>query len=85
MRRAVGAEVMMQLAQERRRQRIPQGEVARGMGTSQSYVSKIEHGRVDCSLSTMLLYAEAAGFRGRLVADVIAAAIERGPHPRGST
>jgi predicted transcriptional regulator len=66
---------MARLADERRRRRVQQADVARSMGTSQPYVVKIEKGRVDCSLSTMLLYSEAVGIRPRLLGAIIAGAL----------
>lgn len=67
---------MVRLADERRRRRIPQIEVARAMGTSQPYVCKIEKGRCDPSLNTMLRYCEAVNIRPRLLGAIIAGVLE---------
>ncbi len=50
-------EVMRWLAQERRRQKLTQAQVAERMGVSQSYVAKLERAIEDPRLSTVLRYA----------------------------
>jgi transcriptional regulator with XRE-family HTH domain len=51
------AEVMRWLAQERKRQKLTQAQVAEGMGVSQSYIAKLERAIEDPRLSTVLRYA----------------------------
>jgi transcriptional regulator with XRE-family HTH domain len=57
-RRTIGAN----LAELRKRKRLSQAQVAAGMATTQSIVSKLESG-ADVKLSTLLKYAEAVGAR----------------------
>jgi DNA-binding transcriptional regulator YiaG len=55
--------LLRELASERRRARVGQGEIARRMGTSQSFVSRLERGMVDPQHSTEDRYAAALGLR----------------------
>jgi transcriptional regulator with XRE-family HTH domain len=66
-------ELMRRLAQERARRGLTQSEVARRMGTSQSYLAKLEAGLNEPRLSTFLRYAAiVAGmvFLARLLRDI---------------
>ena len=73
---SLGSEVMLLMAAERKRRGITQREIAEKLGTSQPYVTKIEKGRCDCSLTTMLRYADAMDMRARQVASIIGAVLE---------
>lgn len=54
---------LRQLAEERKSRRIPQVAVARAMGTSQAFVSRLETGKLDPQHSTEDRYAAAIGKR----------------------
>jgi DNA-binding XRE family transcriptional regulator len=54
---------LRQLAEQRRGLKIPQMQVARAMGTSQAFVSRLETGKVDPQHSTEDRYAAAIGMK----------------------
>lgn len=51
----------------RRGKGITTAAVARAMGTSQPFVSKLEHSSPDCRISTVLRYADVVGLELALV------------------
>jgi len=55
--------LLRELATERRLAKVGQGELAQRMGTSQSFVSRLERGIVDPQHSTEDRYAAALGLR----------------------
>ena len=56
-------ELLRDLARHRRLAKVGQGELAARMGTSQSFVSRLERGLVDPQHSTEDRYAAALGLR----------------------
>lgn len=76
---SAGGAVMKRLAAARRSRHIPQNELARALGTSPSYLSKIERGRVNCSVDTLFRYATAAGVSPLLLAAFIVDALQDEP------
>ncbi|MGH3486621.1 MAG: helix-turn-helix domain-containing protein [Actinopolymorphaceae bacterium] len=59
-----------QLAEMRRKQGLTQKDVAEAMQVSQSWVSRIEHGKLDRSeVPTLRAYVEALGGNLEIVAD----------------
>lgn len=54
--------IASELAAFRKKKRLSQAQVAAGMATTQSIVSKLENG-ADVKLSTLLKYADAVGAR----------------------
>jgi repressor LexA len=84
---AVAREIITQLARRRATSGFSQAHIARLMQTSQSAVARLESGRHDVQLSTLIRYAEALGLSLNLVEDAEAPTGDsnENPGPRDAT
>lgn len=71
-----GGAVMVRLADYRRQRGIRQRDVAQALGVSQTFMSKIEHGRADCQVGTVVRYGSAVGVSRLHLAALIVDALE---------